>query len=37
VAYLTIWSYCWAMISQRMGRVSAGPTPSGASQSPSGR
>jgi hypothetical protein len=24
VAYLTIWSYCWAMSSQRIGRVSAG-------------
>jgi hypothetical protein len=24
VAYLIIWSYCWAMSSQRIGRVSAG-------------
>ncbi|MEU1203554.1 helix-turn-helix transcriptional regulator [Streptomyces sp. NPDC005813] len=23
VAYLIIWSYCWAMSSQRIGRVSA--------------
>jgi hypothetical protein len=24
VAYLIIWSYCWAISSQRIGRVSAG-------------
>jgi hypothetical protein len=29
LAYLTIWSYCWAISSHRIGRVSTSPNGSG--------